>query len=97
MPPFGRLGAIIVSATDQQEGLAFVTDLARKPPHHEQVRVLGPAPAPISRIRDRYRFRFLLKASRQAPLQAFINQWLNTAPRRGSIRISVDIDPYTFL
>ncbi|MFL2946229.1 MAG: primosomal protein N' [Parvibaculales bacterium] len=97
MPPFGRLGAIIISATDQQEGLAFVTDLARKTPTHEHVRVLGPAPAPIARIRDRYRFRFLLKAGRQAPLQAFINQWLSAAPRRGSIRISVDIDPYSFL
>ncbi|MEC8099107.1 MAG: primosomal protein N', partial [Pseudomonadota bacterium] len=97
MPPFGRLGAIIISATDQQEGLAFVTELARKTPVHEHVRVLGPAPAPIARVRDRYRFRFLLKAGRQAPLQAFISQWLNAAPRRGSIRISVDIDPYSFL
>tara|TARA_A100001015_G_scaffold39370_1_gene43249 strand:- start:1801 stop:3960 length:2160 start_codon:yes stop_codon:yes gene_type:complete len=97
MPPFGRLGAIIVSSTDHQEGLAFVMDLARKTPQHNEVRVLGPAPAPIARIRDRYRFRFLLKASRQAPLQAFISKWLSAAPRRGSIRISVDIDPYSFL
>lgn len=97
MPPFGRLGAIIVSSTDHQEGLAFVMDLARKTPQHNEVRVLGPAPAPIARIRDRYRFRFLLKASRQAPLQVFISQWLSAAPRRGSIRISVDIDPYSFL
>ena len=96
MPPFGRLGAIIISATDQQEGLAFVTELARKTPAHKHVRVLGPAPAPIARIRDRYRFRFLLKTDRQAPLQAFISQWLSAAPRRGSIRISVDIDPYSF-
>ena len=97
MPPFGRLGAIIISATDQQEGLAFVMELARKTPAHEHVRVLGPAPAPIARIRDRYRYRFLLKAGRQAPLQAFISQWLNAVPRRGSIRISVDIDPQSFV
>ena len=94
---FWSAWAIIISATDQQEGLAFVTELARKTPAHEHVRVLGPAPAPIARIRDRYRFRFLLKAGRHAPLQAFITQWLSTAPRRGSIRISVDIDPYSFL
>ena len=97
MPPFGRLGAIIISATDQQEGLSFVTELACKTPSHDQVRVLGPAPAPIARIRDRYRFRFLVKASRKAPLQAFISQWLNAVPRRGSIRISVDIDPQSFV
>ena len=97
MPPYGRLGAIIVSATDQQEGLRFAQELARKTPSHDALRVLGPAPAPIARIRDRYRFRFLLKGTRQAPMQAFISQWLGGVQRRGSVRISVDIDPYTFL
>ena len=68
-----------------------------KTPSHDALKVLGPAPAPIARIRDRYRFRFLLKGTRQAPMQAFISQWLGGVQRRGSVRISVDIDPYTFL
>lgn len=97
MPPFGRLAALIISATNPDEGLAFVRQLSARIPAHAQVRVLGPAPAPIARIRNRYRYRFLLKAERQAPLQGFISQWLNDVKPRGSVRLSVDIDPYNFL
>ncbi len=97
MPPFGRLAALIVSATDPQEGLGFVRQLAAKIPAHPGVRVLGPAPAPIARIRNRYRYRFLLKAARQAPVQGFIADWLKDVKLRGSVRLSVDIDPYSFL
>ena len=97
MPPFGRLAALIVSATNPQEGLTFVRQLAAKIPPHKEIRVLGPAPAPIARIRNRYRYRFLLKAKREAPLQGFIASWLKPFKARGSVRLSVDIDPYNFL
>ena len=97
MPPFGRLAALVISATDQNEALAFVRRLAQHIPAHAQIRVLGPAPAPIARIRNRYRFRFLLKGPKEAPMQAFIGQWLAPIKRRGSIRLSVDIDPYSFM
>ena len=97
MPPYGRLAALVVSATDQHEGLAFVRQLAGQIPAHAAIRVLGPAPAPIARIRNRYRFRFLLKGEKNAPMQAFISQWLSGAKPRGSIRLAVDIDPYSFM
>jgi primosomal protein N' (replication factor Y) len=97
MPPFGRLAALIVSATSPDEGLGFVRHLAGKIPAYKGVQVLGPAPAPIARIRNRYRYRFLLKADRNAPLQGFIGDWLRHAKPRGSVRLSVDIDPYNFL
>ena len=97
MPPFGRLAALIVSATHPDEGLQFVRQLAQKLPQHDAINVLGPAPAPIARIRNRWRWRFLIKAPRNAPLQGFIASWLKTVKPRGSIRLSVDIDPYSFL
>ena len=97
MPPYGRLAALIISATDPNEALAFVRELAQKMPAHGDIRVLGPAPAPIARIRNRYRFRFLLKGPKNAPMQAYIGQWLAPLKTRGSVRLSVDIDPYSFL
>ena len=97
MPPYGRLAALIISATDPQEALAFVRHMAAQIPAHESIRVLGPAPAPIARIRNRYRFRFLLKGPKNAPMQAFIGQWLAPIKTRGSLRLSIDIDPYRFL
>lgn len=97
MPPYGRLAALVISATDQNEALAFVRHMATRIPTHADIRVLGPAPAPIARIRNRYRFRFLLMGSKNAPMQAFIGQWLAPIKPRGSLRLSVDIDPYSFL
>lgn len=97
MPPFGRLAALIISARDQQEALNFVRALARQIPPHPEIVVLGPAPAPIARIRDRFRFRFLLKGPKTASMQGFIDQWLASVKLRGSLRLSVDIDPYSFL
>ena len=97
MPPFGRLAALVVSATNIDEAQAFVRDMARLVPQHAAISVLGPAPAPIARIRDRYRFRFLVKGARGAPMQNYLAQWLAQVKRRGSIRLHVDIDPYSFL
>ena len=97
MPPYGRLAALVVSAADQNEALAFVRHMAAHIPSHENIRVLGPAPAPIARIRNRFRFRFLLRGPKNAPMQAFIGQWLTPIKPRGSLRLSVDIDPYSFL
>ncbi len=97
MPPYGRLAALIVSAHSANEALSFVRHLAGKIPTHRDIRVLGPAPAPMARIRNRYRFRFLLKGSKNAPMQSFVSQWLASVKTRGSLRLSIDIDPYSFL
>ena len=102
LPPFGRLAAIVVSAKNQQEASGYARALARAVPGPvsgaDGVRVLGPAEAPLAVVRGRHRFRFLIKAARGFELQAWLRQWLAAAPRpRGSIRISVDIDPVSFL
>ncbi|MEF9603903.1 primosomal protein N', partial [Paracoccus sp. PXZ] len=60
--------------------------------------LFGPAPAPIARIRARYRVRMLIRAPRQAPLQGAIAQWLAAAPKLPTnLRLAVDIDPQSFL
>ncbi|MEL6290135.1 MAG: hypothetical protein AAFQ35_15355, partial [Pseudomonadota bacterium] len=44
------------------------------------------------------RFRVLVKAPREIDLQAYLRAWLDAAPpARGDLRLSVDIDPYSFL
>jgi primosomal protein N' (replication factor Y) len=59
---------------------------------------LGPAEAPLAVIRGRHRFRLLLKAPREADLQAYLRLWLSQAPKaKGDVRLTVDIDPYSFL
>jgi primosomal protein N' (replication factor Y) len=61
------------------------------------VTVLGPAPAPLAVLRGRHRRRFLVKAEREVHLQAVLRDWLSRVRVQGSVRVQVDIDPYSFL
>jgi primosomal protein N' (replication factor Y) len=98
LPPFGRLVALIVSAKHREAAQAFAREIARRAPAAAQIEVLGPAEAPIAVIRGRYRWRLLLKASREIVVQAYIREWLALLPEvKGDLRLTVDIDPYSFL
>jgi primosomal protein N' (replication factor Y) len=58
---------------------------------------LGPAEAPIAVVRGRHRFRLLVKTSRGFDMQAWLRAWLERAPKpTGSVRIGIDVDPYSF-
>jgi len=59
--------------------------------------VLGPAPAPLSLLRGRYRYRLLINARRSAKLQDVIRAWLAPLQFPQGVRVSVDIDPYSFV
>jgi primosomal protein N' (replication factor Y) len=96
-PPFGRLAALIVSGADKHETESFARKLAAVSPLDDNVRVLGPAEAPLAVVRGRYRFRLLVKSPRNFDLSHFIRGWLQHAPKtRGTLKLEVDIDPQSF-
>lgn len=99
MPPFGRLAGIIISATNQEDAFDLGNALARNTEmlRRSEISVFGPASAPIARVRGRFRVRLLLKAAKSAPMQQAIAQWLKTVKPRKDVRLSVDIDPQSFL
>jgi primosomal protein N' (replication factor Y) len=51
----------------------------------------------LSLVRGRHRWRFLVKAPREADVQAFLRTWLEGIETKGSLRLAVDVDPYSFL
>ncbi|MDX2289964.1 MAG: primosomal protein N' [Hyphomicrobiaceae bacterium] len=98
LPPYGRLVALVVSARDKVEAEAVARRIANCAPVSERIAVLGPAEAPITLIRGRYRWRLLLKAPREIDVQGYLREWLSRLPQLGGdLRLSVDIDPYSFL
>jgi primosomal protein N' (replication factor Y) (superfamily II helicase) len=97
LPPFGRLAALIVSAADAEAADFAARALSRAAPQLPGVTVLGPAPAPLAVLRSRHRRRFLVKAGREVRLQAVLRDWLSRVRVQGSVRVQVDIDPYSFL
>jgi primosomal protein N' (replication factor Y) (superfamily II helicase) len=97
-PPFGRLASLIVSGPDRAATEGFARRLAAMAPTVNEVRVLGPAEAPLSIIRGRHRYRLLAKSPRAFDLSAYLRQWLAAAPqRKTNVKLEVDIDPQSFL
>ncbi len=99
VPPYGRMAGIILSSTDAREVFDFATELARRdgPLRAVGAQVFGPAPAPIARIRGRHRVRLLVKAARGVALQGAVAQWVAQLKPPGQLRLSIDIDPQSFL
>ena len=97
LPPFGRLVALIVSGPNPGVVEAFARNVARAAPAQKDVRVLGPAPAPLSMLRGRHRHRLLLKAERRVNVQSYVRRWLGGVTTPSSVRLQVDVDPYSFL
>lgn len=97
LPPYGRLAALVVSGPDPQALDLYVRALASAVPNTDGVDVFGPADAPLALIRGRRRKRFLVRADRGVDLQGFLAAWRARARPPGAIRLTVDVDPYSFL
>jgi primosomal protein N' (replication factor Y) len=96
-PPFGRWAAIIVSSEDEAEARDAARAIGGARPDVPDIAILGPAPAPMSLLRGRYRYRLLLNARRSAQVQRVIRDWLGSLELPRTVRVSVDIDPYSFV
>lgn len=96
-PPYGRLAAILLRSRDEAALLKAANDLRSAAPNGDGVEVMGPARAPIYRLRGEARMRFLVKARRDVSLQAYLADWLSRVKQPGAVRRIVDINPYTFL
>jgi primosomal protein N' (replication factor Y) len=97
MPPFGRLAAIVVSAEDKAESELVARRIGEAAPRVEGMAVFGPAPAPLAMLRGRHRQRILVHASRALDVQDVIRDWLAKVEWSARVRVTVDVDPYSFL
>lgn len=95
-PPVAVLANVLLQAESLEEVLGAATRLgkwlaARRP---EGVRVLGPAPAPIARIKRMHRYHFLLRAERRDSLAALLRDMLDSLEGEGVPRrlLTVDVD-----
>lgn len=97
MPPFGRLVALILSGPEMADVLDTGRMLAAKAPVEHGVNIVGPAPAPMARVRGHHRFRMLVHTRKEIKVQPLIREWLSRIKPKKNVRIKVDIDPYSFM
>ncbi len=98
-PPFSQYIGVIVSGKNLDDVEGFSLALARdsQPLLDEDFELFGPAPAPITRIQGRVRYRLLIKAEKSLRVQRAIRLWLNQFKIPGNIRLTIDVDPQRFL
>ena len=104
-PPFGRLVNLRLDGPKLSEVEAQAKNLAdelRKlqvgnPKFGEQIEVLGPAAAPIEKLRNRYRWQLLLRSKQSSVLLKFARHALELTPPSRNVRLHVDVDPNSML
>lgn len=97
-PPYSHLVALRASALELTVAIDFLGEaltLARRklPPG---LRLLGPAPAPMTRRAGRHHAQLLLECADRARLQGFLGPWvdaIDTLPSARRLRWSLDVDP----
>ncbi|MDE3016823.1 MAG: primosomal protein N' [Pseudomonadota bacterium] len=99
MPPFSRLASIIVEGATEADVIKTAKTLASSSIHHpaSNISLLGPSPAPIYRLRGKYRYRLLARAGRSVNLPDFMRALIDMVKPPKSVRMKIDIDPVRFL
>jgi primosomal protein N' (replication factor Y) len=98
-PPFAQIALVRIEGNEPahvSDGATKIAALLVHGAKPESVRVLGPAPAPIERIKQRYRWQVLVKARKRHELRAALAQ-VASYPAREGVRVSIDVDPINML
>jgi primosomal protein N' (replication factor Y) len=102
-PPHAVLAAVRVQHPDCQKAGALVREMAGRlrsdPDAGDRLRILGPAPAPLARVRGRFRFHILLKSASRRRLTAVLRRLGEglERDRLGQGRVAIDVDPASIL
>ncbi|HVS04438.1 MAG TPA: primosomal protein N' [Thermoanaerobaculia bacterium] len=96
-PPFTRVVHLLVRDRRRERGEERIRQLAQRLGHHplaRGVRVLGPAAAPLERLRGKWRFQLLLRATSGRRLRELVAAVI---PQPHGAELVVDVDPYDLL
>ena len=99
LPPYGRLARLIARGPDEKQVETFLDVVAAtiRASASKSVRMFGPAPAPVAKIKDLFRFHLRLQAPSARPIQDLLHAILPTIHPPGEIELAVDVDPVSLL
>src|SRR5580765_5045497 len=99
-PPFSAMANVLVRSEKKEMAMRMSTELGfllNPPP--EKIRVMGPAEAPVPRLKNEYRYQFLVKAASRKALNELLQQIRNYAVQHkwGATALVIDVDPLTLM
>lgn len=99
-PPYAAFANVLVRAEKQEEALRMATELGyllNPPP--DGIRVMGPAEAPVARLRSEFRYQILLKAVRRSTLRETLRTLRAFAEKEKwrATALVIDVDPVNLM
>jgi len=99
-PPFIAMANLLVRSEKQEEAMRLSVELGRLlTPSPEKIKVMGPAEAPVPRLKNEFRYQLLIKSASRKTLNELLvrarefaleNKWPATA-------LVIDVDPLTLM
>jgi primosomal protein N' (replication factor Y) len=99
-PPFSAMANVLVRAEKKEMAMRMSSELGLLiMPAPEKLRIMGPAEAPVPRLKNEYRYQFLVKAASRKTLNELLqrirafaleNKW-------GATALVIDVDPLTLM
>ena len=102
-PPFQRLARVVVRSRNEEAARDFAERLSTgftealqqiaQTPTQAEIRLLGPAEAPIFRLKGQYRFHFQLQSAKGTSLHQLLKAVLPSRQPPAGVHLAVDVDP----
>ena len=99
-PPFAAMANILIRAGKQEDALRMSTELGHRiTPAPENMRIMGPAEAPVQRLKAEFRYQLLIKSGSRKDLNALLRkaQDFARAQKWSATALVIDVDPLTLL
>ena len=99
-PPFSAMANVLVRAEKKEAAMRMSSELALLlSPPPEKLKIMGPAEAPVPRLKNEYRYQFLIKASSRKSLSELLQNVRSFALQHkwGATALVIDVDPLTLM
>lgn len=99
-PPFSAMANVLVRAAKQEDALRMSVELGHHlTPAPENMKIMGPAEAPVPRLKAEFRYQLLIKSGSRKELNALLKraQEFARAQKWNATALVIDVDPLTLL
>ncbi len=101
-PPFGEMVRLVVRGPDERVTEGFAEHVAEQltgaaKQQDVKIRLLGPAPAPLARLRDKFRFHIQMQGATTEGLRQVVLAATETLKPPDEVEWIVDVDPVSML
>jgi primosomal protein N' (replication factor Y) len=99
-PPFSAMANLLVRGEKQEDALRMSTDLGRfLTPAPEKIKIMGPAEAPVPRLKNEFRYQLLIKAAIRVALKELLRRARDFAldKKWNATALVIDVDPLTLM